>query len=65
MWTYIGLTDSSRESELELTESEIDARVRSMLDTQGLDRVGSQPVPLAADRPSTRVNFRSCLLFQP
>jgi hypothetical protein len=65
MWTYIGPTDSTRESELELTESEVDAQVRGVLDTRGLDRVGAQPAPLAANRPSTRVNFRSRLLFQP
>ena len=61
MWAYTGLNDLSHESAVELPESEVNTRVRSMLDTLGLDHVGDQPAPLAANTPSTRVSSQLCL----
>ena len=46
-----------RESVDELGESEVSARVRSVLEEKALVDLGPQPVPLSADRPSTRVSF--------
>ena len=58
MWRYAGPSDSTRESADELAESEVNARVRSVLEEKALVDLGPQPTPLSADRPSTRVSFR-------
>ena len=57
MWRYTGPSDSTRESKEELAESEVNARIRSVLEEKALVDLGPQPLPLDINRPSTRVNF--------
>ena len=63
MWLYSGPDDPARESPLELIEAELSWRIQDITEAGGMEDVGRQPLPLTADRPSTRVRPSSSLLM--
>jgi hypothetical protein len=56
MWLYAGLIDPTRELADELTEAEVDARVKSVLDVGVMGDLGPHLAPLCQGVPLTRVS---------
>jgi hypothetical protein len=56
MWLYAGLIDPTRELADELTEAEVDARVKSVLDVGVMGDLRPHLAPLCQGVPLTRVS---------
>ena len=63
MWLYSGPDDPMQESPLELLEVELSQRSQDIIEAGGTEYAGPQPLPLAADWPSTRVRSSSPVLM--